>query len=120
MSGLDPKMVDLIAPPPSPYISNIPFASKFTESVIEEGEEEVVAWPAMQMLHPDLVAPKDYNKLEREFLSEDETMQQSLLDYRTWLRGDDYRSKERHEAFKIDENFILGQNRQGEIILDQD
>lgn len=102
MSGLDPKMVDLIAPPPSPYISNIPFASKLTDSVIEEGDEEVIAWPAMQKLHPDLVAPKDYSKLDRELLTEDRDMKKSLVDYRTWLRGDDYRSIERHEAFRID------------------
>ena len=37
MSGLDPYIIDLVAPPPSFTKNKEPFAFKFRDSIVEEG-----------------------------------------------------------------------------------
>ena len=44
-SGLDPKLIDLLAPPASFKSFDTPFAFKYGDSVIEEGDSK--QWPAL-------------------------------------------------------------------------
>ena len=52
MAGLNPEIVDLIAPPATANLEQ-PFAFKLSDSVIDDGEQNY--WPNMNHISPELL-----------------------------------------------------------------